>query len=49
MAMRDSASFQPEQQTLQIWLFAALLFAAGLGLFTRSNGFPFYAHPDEPG
>ena len=36
------------RETLQIWLFAALLFAAGLGLFTRSNGFPFYYHPDEP-
>ncbi len=34
--------------TLQIWLFAALLFVAGLGLFTRSNRFPFYYHPDEP-
>ncbi|MCX6968291.1 MAG: phospholipid carrier-dependent glycosyltransferase [Verrucomicrobia bacterium] len=34
--------------SLQIWLFAAFLFAAGLGLFTRSNAFPFYYHPDEP-
>lgn len=32
----------------QIALFSALLFAAGLGLFTRSNRFPFYRHPDEP-
>jgi len=37
------------RQTLQIWLFAALLFVAGLALYTRSNGFPFYYHPDEPG
>jgi len=36
------------RKTLQIWLFAALLFAAGLALFTRFNGFPFYYHPDEP-
>lgn len=34
--------------SLQIWLFSAFLFAAALGLFTRSNRFPFYDHPDEP-
>ncbi|MEI6561958.1 MAG: hypothetical protein WCO68_07740 [Verrucomicrobiota bacterium] len=37
------------KQTLQIWLFAALLFVAALALFTRVNGFPFYYHPDEGG
>jgi len=36
------------RQTLQPWLLAALLFAAGLALFTRANAFPFYYHPDEP-
>ena len=36
------------RSTLQICVFSAILFAAGLGLFTRSNGFPFYYHPDEP-
>ena len=37
------------KQTLQICLFAALLFVAALALFTRANGFPFYFHPDEGG
>ena len=37
------------RHSLQIWLFAALLFLAALALFTRSNGFPFYYHPDEGG
>ena len=37
------------RQTFQICLLGALLFAAGLALFTRFNGFPFYYHPDEPG
>lgn len=36
----------------QLLLFAGwcvLLFAATLGLHTRSNTFPYYYHPDEPG
>jgi len=57
LKLPGSVAYKPTNQdhsllvrkTVQIWLFAALLFAASLTLFTRFNDFPFYYHPDEPG